>query len=389
MSKWRQDFPALQEDGYAYLDSAATAHKPQRVINLITELTGVSYATVSRGLYKSSQDMTMRYEDARHTLAAFVNAKNNEIVFARNATEGINVVAKGVSPKRVLITAAEHHANIVPWQLTGATIDVLPLLPSGKLDLSLLKDCIREDTDVFSFTALSNVLGIVNPVQDLVSAVRAIKSDIIIMVDASQAAVHIPIDVKAWDCDFMVFTGHKLYGPTGVGVLYGKEDRLNAMPPYNGGGDMIDVVTFEHSSFRDAPHRFEAGTPNFIEAIALAEAIKYMMEIGWDDLHAHEEKIKTALFEALSEVEGVDVVGEASDRIALASFSLAGCHPQDVAMVLDQMNIAVRVGHHCAMPLLQRLGHSSLIRASAALYTNEADVTRLKEGLIKARRILI
>ncbi len=387
MSAWRSDFPALQGEG-AYLDSAATAHKPQCVIDTMGELLGPSYATISRGLYKASQDMTARYENARHVVAQFIKAEDDEIVFTRNATEALNIVAHGLKAKRVLITEMEHHANIVPWQMTGAQINVLPITSSGELNVGELDKFITKDTNVFSFTAASNVLGTVNDVHSIIKTARSINRDIIIVLDASQAAVHMPIDVKAWDCDFLVFTGHKLYGPTGVGVLFGKAARLTNLPPLLGGGDMVDTVTFEKTTYRDAPHKFEAGTPNFIEAIALGEAIHYMSKIGWAALHAHESKIRDFLFTTLANIDGVEIVGHAPERLALASFAVKRCHPQDLAMILDQMNIAVRVGHHCAMPLLQRLGHKSLVRASAGLYTNEADIAMLEEGLKKAGRML-
>ena len=388
MSIWRTDFPALTNG--TYLDSAATAHKPQFVIDTVAELMGAEYATVSRGLYKASQDMTARYEAARGIIARFINASDDEVVFTKNATEGFNLLARTLVKEgnKVVITTMEHHANIVPWQLAKCSLGILPLTTQGELDLNAIENFITKDTKVFSFTAASNVLGTINPVDEIVKRARAINPQIIIIVDASQAVVHQPINVRDWDCDFLVFTGHKLYGPTGVGVLFGKAHHLEEMPPFLGGGDMVDVVTFENTTFRPAPHKFESGTPNFIEVIGLAEAITYLNNIGWNKIITHENDIKEELFAMLRRHNSVKIMGSSDNRLGLASFTIKGCHPQDVAMILDKMNVAVRVGHHCAMPLLQVLGESSLIRASTALYTNQDDITKLEEGLSKAERML-
>lgn len=395
MSAWRSDFPGLT---HAYLDSAATAHKPQTVIDKVAELMGSKYATVSRGVYKTSQDMTAAYERARATAARFVNATENEIVFTRNATESLNLVAQSWgrtnlgAKDRVLLTQMEHHANIVPWQILqkekGFAIDVVPVTPDGDLDLTQLDRLITQDTKLFSFTAASNVLGTVNPVKDIVAKARALNPNITICVDGSQAVVHGPVDVKDWDCDFLAFTGHKLYGPTGAGVLYGRASFLNAMPPFLGGGDMIETVSFSGTLFRDAPHKFEAGTPAFVETIGLAAAIDYIGKVGWDKIRAHEEAMARLLFDTLAGLEGVTVIGHPEKRLGIAPFILKNCHPNDAGMILDQMGVSVRVGHHCAMPLLECLGHKALIRASVALYTNEADIERLAEGIQKTQRML-
>lgn len=395
MSEWRNDFPGLT---HAYLDSAATAHKPKIVIDKMAALMGVKYATVSRGLYKTSQEMTAAYEAARGTIATFLNASDNEIVFTKNATESLNLVAQSWGRSnlrkgdRVLLTEMEHHANIVPWQILQKekeiVIDVLPITKDGDLDLSQIDKLITRSTKLFSFTTVSNVLGTVNPVKDIIAKARALNPGIVICIDASQAAPHGSIDVRDWDCDFLTFTGHKVYGPTGVGILYGKADLLNAMPPFLGGGDMIETVSFDGTTFRDAPHKFEAGTPAFIEAIGLAAAIDYLNDIGWDKIQAHEAKMAALLFKTLNALDGVTVIGNPVKRFGIASFVLDDCHPNDAAMIMDQMGVSVRVGHHCAMPLLQRLGHKALIRASCALYTNEADIECLAQSIQKTKRML-
>lgn len=396
MSKWRDNFPALNN---AYLDSAATAHKPRAVIDRVSDLLGYDYATVSRGVYKSSQDMTATYEAARLRVARFARARNaHEIVFTKNATESLNLVAQTwgrdhlTLGDRVLLTEMEHHANIVPWQLMQQdqrfAIDVLPITDSGDLDLEGLERLITSSTKLFSFTAVSNLLGTINPVREIVRMARTLNPDIVVCVDASQAAPHGFLDVAEWDCDFAVFTGHKVYGPTGIGVLYGREAILNGMRPFLGGGDMIEDVSFDRSIYRSAPHRFEAGTPPFVEAIGLATAIDYLDDIGWDAIVAYEEEMKTILFDTLRACDGVRVIGSPKNRIGIAPFLIDGCHPQDIAMIFDQMGVCVRVGHHCAMPLLRRLGHSALVRASIALYTNEADIAMLGAALSKAQRML-
>ncbi len=395
MSAWRGDFPGLHG---AYLDSAASAHKPQVVLDKLTQLSGSKYATVSRGLYKASQDMTSAYEHARARIASFINVSQDEIVFTRNATESLNLVAqcwgrKNLGPNdRILLTAMEHHANIVPWQILqkekGFAIDVVPLTAQGDLDIHAMDALITKTTKLFSFTAASNVLGTINAVQGLIERAQAANPNIVTCVDASQAVVHGAIDARVWGCDFLAFTGHKLYGPTGIGILYGHAALLNDMPPYMGGGDMIDTVTFEESTYRSAPHRFEAGTPAFVEAIGLATAIDYIEGIGWDAIHIHEAALKAKLFDALKNVPGVFVVGEPNTRLGIAPFVVDGCHPADIAMILDEMGVAVRVGHMCAMPLLASLGHTSLIRASLGLYSNDSDIARLEEGLSKAQRML-
>lgn len=394
-SSWREDFPGIT---HAYLDSAATAHKPQIVIDIMAELMGSKYATVSRGLYKTSQNMTTAYENARATVARFIGALDSEIVFTRNATESLNLVAQSwgrahLSAKdRILLTAMEHHANIVPWQILqkekGFAIDVLPVTENGELDLTQLESLIGKNTKLMSFSAASNVLGTINPVKEIVARAKALNPNIVVCVDGAQAVVHGPVDVKDWNCDFLVFTGHKLYGPTGIGVLYGKADLLADMPPFLGGGDMIETVAFNDTVFRSAPHKFEAGTPAFVEAIGLATAIGYVEKLGWDKVQAQEAKISTLLFETLNGLKGVTVIGKPQRRLGIAPFVLEKCHPNDAAMILDQMSVSVRVGHHCAMPLMECLGHAALIRASIALYTNEADIVRLAEGIQKTQRML-
>jgi len=399
ISPWRHDFDVFEDERFVYLDSAASAQKPKIVNATMFQLMNGKYANVSRGLYAASQNMTTAYEGSRAMIAQFMNANSNEIVFTRNATEGFNLLAQSwgganlSKSDRVLITAMEHHANIVPWQLLrdkiGFTLDVCPITDEGTLDLDALETLITKDTKIISFTAASNVFGTINPVKDIIKRARAMNPDIVVCVDASQAIVHGGVDVKDWDADFVIWTGHKLYGPTGIGILYGREELLNDMPPFMGGGDMIETVDFEGSTYKTAPHRFEAGTPAFIEVIGLASAVKYIQDIGIDKIRVHENELSMLLYKELNNLDFVTMMPSPQNaRLGIASFVMEGCHPQDVAMILDQMGICVRVGHHCAMPLMKVLGQEATIRASIGLYNNDSDIMHLIEGLTKAKRML-
>jgi SufS family cysteine desulfurase len=397
----REDFPVLSQrvNGrpLAYLDSAATAQKPARVIDAVADFYRHDNANIHRAVYGLGERATARYEGARERVASFLNAREaREVVFVRGATEGINLVASCLSASlrpgdEVLITALEHHANIVPWQLacarSGAALRVLPMTPSCDLDLSALDDLLTPRTRLFAFSQLSNALGTVNPAPLLCARARAVGA--LTLVDGAQAAAHGPTDVQALGCDFYVFSGHKLYGPTGVGVLYGRAEVLEALPPYQGGGDMIEEVRFEGTTFAGLPSRFEAGTPHICGAVGLGVALDYLREFDLARVEAHEAALLAALEGGLRALPGVRVMGAPAARASAVSFVLEGAHPHDVGVLLDQHGVAVRVGHHCAQPVMRHLGVSATVRASVGLYTSREDVAQLLEALPRVRRMLV
>jgi len=398
-AKVRADFPILRQPmngkNLVFLDTAASAQKPQAVIDAFTKVFSTQYANVHRGLYKLSQDTTRDYESARGKVARFINAKPNEIVFTRNATEAINLVATSwgcanlKAGDEILITGLEHHANIVPWQMiaeqTGAKLVVAPITENGDVLALDVTKCITPRTRMLAISHMSNALGTILPVMELVLEIAKARG-ITTLLDGCQAIMHIPVDVKALDCDFYVFSGHKLYGPTGIGVLYGREEILNAMPPYQGGGDMIDTVTFETTTFKQAPARFEAGTPAIAEAIALGAAIDYLQSHGMANIARYEEEIYRYALERIATVPGLHLHGRALRRASILSFTVDWAHPSDVATILDKEGICVRVGHHCCMPLMQTLGVSATIRASIGMYNTKEDIDALINGLEKARK---
>lgn len=400
---WRLDFPMMMREmngrPLAYLDSAASAQKPYVVINTMARVMEEEYANIHRGLYRLSADLTARFEDVRTKVARFIGAATPEsIVFTRNATEGINIVAQCwgrahlKSGDEIIISAMEHHANIVPWQMIaremGAVIRVWSVDEQGRLDLHDLQGLMTEKTRVLAVTHVSNVLGTINDVAAIVAKVKSFNPDIVVVVDGSQGVVHGPVDVTAMGCDFYAFTGHKLYGPTGVGVLYGKPQILATMPPWQGGGDMIETVTFAGSTFRAPPHRFEAGTPAIIEVIGLGAAIDYVADIGWNAIAAHEKNLTTELRLALEDVPGLTIYGPKDHRAGIFAFTADFAHASDITMILDQCGVAVRAGHHCAMPLRDMLGVDATVRASIGLYNNSDDIMALAKGLHKAREML-
>ena len=396
----REDFPILTQTvgryPLAYLDSAASSQKPSVVIDAVAEFYRQDNANIHRAVYQLGERSTARYEGAREQVRAFLNARDaREVIFVRGATEAINLVASGLSQQlqpgdELLITALEHHANIVPWQLacqrSGATLKVVPLTESCDLDLEAAQGLISERTKLFAFTQLSNALGVVTPIQELLALAKSVGA--LTLVDGAQAAAHTPVDVQALGCDFYVFSGHKLYGPTGVGVLYGRFDALNALPPYQGGGDMIDTVTFEGTTFADLPARLEAGTPNIAGGVGLGVALEYLQSFNLADVEAYEASLVERLAHGLSSIEGVRVLGSPARRASAVSFIVEGHHPSDLAMLLDQYGVAVRVGHHCAQPLMGLLGVEGTIRASVGMYTTSEDVDQLLESLPKAIRML-
>lgn len=402
ISHCRMDFPMLATDMHgrplAFLDSAASAQKPRVVIDVMDEIYAHSYANIHRGLYEISQNLTVRYEGVRTKVAKFIGAESEKtIVFTRNATEAINLVAQSwgrtylQAGDAVLLTEMEHHANIVPWQLLrdqiGIEIKIIPVDSRGMLDLEAIEPLLTDNVKLLSLVQVSNALGTINPVDDIIAMVKHLRPYITVLVDGSQAVVHSAVDVQALKADFYVFTGHKLYGPTGIGVLYGRQDILAGMPPYQGGGDMIERVSFEKTTFKDAPFRFEAGTPPIVQAIGLGEAVDYIRDIGLDAIAAHESELLKYMIERLRDIPGLKILGDPAERAALVSFTMDCAHPSDIGMVLDQMGVAVRAGHHCCMPLMQRFGLDATVRASLGLYSNREDIDRLMAGLHKVREL--
>ncbi len=387
------DFPGLAGD-WAYLDTAATSQKPQAVIDAITRVYGPDYATVHRGVYERSATMTLRFEDARATVARFIGAASaDEVVFVRGATEGINLVAQSWGQRlkagdRILISALEHHSNIVPWQMlcerSGAVLDVAPLTDDGRIDEAALIAMLRPETKLVSIAHVSNVLGGVADVRRIADAAHA--AGALLMVDGCQAAPRLALDMAELDCDFYVLSGHKLYGPTGIGVLWARAEILAAMPPWQGGGAMIETVTFEKTTYAPPPGRFEAGTPHIEGVIGLAAAIEYVDAIGLDRIHAHEAALVKQARDALSGINSLTLLGpEASAGIL--SFTMQGVHPHDIGTILDEAGVAIRAGHHCAQPLMNLLGVPATARASFGLYSSPRDVERLVDGLARVSRI--
>ncbi len=389
----KADFPGLAGD-WAYLDTAATAQKPQAVIDAIARCYGPDYATVHRGVYERSATMTLRFEDARATVARFIGAASpNEIVFVRGATEGINLVAQSWGQRlqagdRILISALEHHSNIVPWQMlcerSGAVLDVAPLTDDGRIDEDALVAMIGPQTKLVSIAHVSNVLGGTANVRRLADAAHAMGA--LLMVDGCQAAPRLALDMGQLDCDFYVLSGHKLYGPTGIGVLWSRAEILDSMPPWQGGGAMIETVTFERTSYAPPPGRFEAGTPHIEGVIALAAAIEYVERVGIDRIHAHEAALVRQAREALAGLNSIRLWGP-QDSAGILSFTMQGVHPHDIGTILDEAGVAIRAGHHCAQPLMNLLGVPATARASFGLYSTARDVERLVDGLARVSRI--
>ena len=389
----RADFPGLA-DGWAYLDSAATAQKPQAVIDAIAKGYGPDYATVHRGVYARSATMTERFEAARQTVATFINARSpSEVVFVRGATEAINLVAQswGNSLKpgdRILISALEHHSNIVPWQLlrdrTGIEIDVAPLTADHRIDEDALVAMLTPRTKLVAIAHVSNVLGSIADIVRIADAAHAVGA--LLLVDGCQAAPRLKVDVQASGADFYVFSGHKLYGPTGIGVLWARADILAAMPPWQGGGAMIETVTFERTTYALPPQRFEAGTPHIVGAIGLAAAIDYVNIIGLDVIDAHERRLATLARDGLRRTNKISVFGP-EESAGIVSFALDGVHPHDIGTILDESGVAIRAGHHCAQPLMGLLGVPATARASFAVYNGDDDVERLLDGMKRVARI--
>ncbi len=395
----RSDFPVLQGGAVSYLDSAASAQKPRAVIDAMSEVMETHYSNIHRGLYSFSQVTTEKFEAVRKMVAGFIGAESDkEIVFTRNATESINLVAQSWGREflekgdEVILSEMEHHANIVPWQLLrdqiGVVIKVVPVLDDGTLDLDAFERMLTPQTKLVSVVHVSNALGTVNDVKKITAIAKDFYPAMKVLVDGSQAVVHKVVDVQDIGCDFYVFTGHKLYGPTGVGVLWGKYGVLETMPPYQGGGDMIEKVEFSHTTYKKPPARFEAGTPAIIEVIGLGAAIEYVQSIGIDAIMAHEADLLGYAMDKFGSVDGLTFYGTAPDKAGIISFTADWGHPSDIATILDQCGVAVRTGHHCCQPIMARFDVDATVRASLGLYSSKGDIDALTNGLLKAKELL-
>jgi cysteine desulfurase/selenocysteine lyase len=400
VERLRQDFPILSRrvrgKPLVYLDNAATSQKPRRVIDAVSRFYGSENANIHRGVHYLSEQATLAYDAVRARIARLLNAAMpSEVVFTRGTTEGLNLVAQSWARPRlragdeILITEMEHHSNIVPWQLvagqTGAVVRAVPVTEIGELDLTAFDRLLTDRTRILALGHVSNALGTINPVRWMVA--RARERGVVTVVDGAQSVPHLAIDVQSLGCDFFAFSGHKVLGPTGVGVLYGRADRLEAMAPWQGGGDMIETVTLERSTFAPPPARFEAGTPMIAEVIGLGAAVEYVDEVGHAAIGAWEEELLGYATERVRELNGVRLIGAAREKAAVLSFVVEGVHPHDVGAVLDDDGVAIRAGHHCAQPLMRRFGVPATARASLAFYNTRDEVDALVRGLIRVRSV--
>jgi len=391
---YRQDFPILAKKvngkRLAYLDSAATTQKPKQVIDAIYKYYTTENANVHRGVHYLSELATNSFEIAREKVRKFINAKSTrECIFVRGATEGINLVANSFGAlnikagDEILLSEMEHHANIIPWQLlcehTGATIKTIPLQSNGELDLSNIQELINNKTKIVGLIHVSNSLGTVNPVKNVIQVAHA--AGVPVLIDGTQAVPHFPVDMQELDCDFYVFSSHKMYGPTGVGVLYGKEEWLTKMPPYQGGGDMILSVSFTETIYNELPYKFEAGTPAIASVVGLGAAIDYLQQINWPKAIHHESSLLHYLQNSLSNIEGVTIYGNANNKIGVVSFTLAGAHPHDLGTIVDKAGVAIRTGHHCTMPVMDFFAVPGTARASIGIYNDRQDIDALVQSL--------
>jgi cysteine desulfurase/selenocysteine lyase len=399
--RWRLDFPILSEKVHGkplvYLDNAATSQKPRAVIEAISSYYEHHNANVHRGVHTLSELATADYEGAREKVRAFINARSTkEIIYTRGTTEAINLVAQSYArPKlktgdEILLTQMEHHSNIVPWQLlagqTGAVLKVVPITDAGELEPGVFEKLLSPRTKIAVFGHVSNALGSVNPVKEMTALAHA--QGVPVLVDGAQAVPHMAVDVQDLDCDFYAFSGHKMFAPTGIGILYGKEKLLETMPPWQGGGEMIRLVRFDKTTYNDLPHKFEAGTPNIAGAVGLGAAVDYLGLVGLPAIHDYEQGLLAYLSEQLSQVDGVRLIGTAAHKAGVQSFVMQGIHPHDLGTIVDQDGIAIRTGHHCAMPVMERLDLPATARASLAFYNTREDVDDLVKSLGHAREVL-
>ncbi len=401
IDKIRADFPILSEKIYGkpliYLDNAATTQKPQRVLDKIVEVYATQNANIHRGVHYLSQKATLAHEEARKTIARFIGAAEpNDIVFTRGTTESINLLATVFTERfctpgdEIIITQMEHHANIVPWQMAAQRhqlqLRIAPIDERGQLRLDALEKLFSKKTKLLAVAHVSNVLGTINPIAEIVAMAHA--HSVPVLVDGAQAVAHLPVDVAALDADFYAFSGHKIYGPTGIGVLYGKAALLDALPPYQGGGEMIQNVTFEKTTYNTLPYKFEAGTPDFVGSVALAEALNYIDDIGKERIFEHEEKLLRYAEQRLCEIPQMRIFGTSEQKSGVISFLVGRVHPYDLGMLLDKTGVAVRTGHHCAQPLIDLLGIPGTVRASLALYNTTHEIDQFVEQLQRCLKIL-
>lgn len=400
LSQVRQDFPILSREVYkrplVYLDNAATTQKPRPVVEAMTEEYYSVNANVHRGVHYLSQQATDLHEAAREAVRAFIHARSTaEIIFTRGTTESLNLVAFSYGQAflregdEVIVTVMEHHSDIVPWQLlrdrTGIVLKVVPMNDEGVLDLEAYEKLFTPRTKLVCAVHVSNVLGTVNPVREMAATAHAHGAHF--LVDAAQSVPHFPVDVQQLDCDFLVFSGHKIYGPTGIGVLYGKEELLEQMPPYQGGGEMIARVTFEHTTYERLPFKFEAGTPDYVATHGLTAALNYVSQLGMEQIHEHEQELTRYAMEQMAQIPGMKLYGTAPGKDAVVAFNVGDIHPLDLGTLLDRLGIAIRTGHHCAQPLMARCGVEGMARASFALYTTREEIDALVAGIDRVRKM--
>ena len=391
----KKDFPIFSDSGLVYLDNAATTQKPQSVLDEVDSLYREANANVHRALYALGSEATERFENSRKKVAKYIGANSEkEIVFTSGTTESINLLARSFGNTlkpgdEILISEMEHHSNIVPWQMTaqrtGATLKYLSIKETGELDISNPEKYFTSNTKIISLTHMSNVLGTINPIKQL--SAKAHQVGAIMIVDGAQGASHLPVDVKELGCDFYAFSGHKMLGPTGIGVLWGKTEHLEEMDPFMGGGEMINTVTMESSTWNDIPYKFEAGTPNFAQAVGLGAAIDYLQNIGMDNIAAHEQMLIEYALGKLNQIDGLRIYGESQQKAGIISFTLDNAHPHDISTIIDSRGVAVRAGHHCAQPLMDWLGIAATTRASFGMYNNKSDVDALLDGLNYVKEI--
>ena len=396
----RNEFPILDQkingEDLVYLDNAASTQKPKSVINAIKDYYENDHSNVHRGVHTLSVRATEAYENARSKVADFLNSPNkHQIIFTKGTTDSVNLIASSVTNliqenDEILISSMEHHSNIVPWQelckRTGAVLKVIPINENGELLIDEYEGMVSDKTKLVSVVNLSNTLGTINPIEDIIRIAKSY--DVITMIDGAQAAGHLPIDVQELDCDFYLFSGHKIFGPTGIGVLYGKEEILNKIDPYQFGGEMILKVTFEETTYNDLPHKFEAGTPNIAGAVGIGASIDFINNLDRDLCHQYEMELHDYALEKLEEIDGINIIGKSTNKSAIISFVIEGMHPHDIGTIINQKGIAVRTGHHCTMPLMDFYGIPGTVRASFSIYNNHAEVDKLIDAIKLAIKML-